>query len=241
MNNADHLLRHFDNRFVHFIYSLSIFTPVMMMAIIIVVGQITPDYNPVSETISQMGARERPYSVVLNSSYIIYGMIIIGIVYSLYRKLFHTNMIKTLAVLLVIHAVGSIFLAVFPDKPDTSGGYFSENIIHNTFSGISYIALLLGILIYSMAALKVKSTKIIAIAGIAVVSINLAMPLINVVNYLNEISGILQRFFIFCSFSWIIVLSILLYRRLLLNRYVCTIDVKILQPSPLPCRKQKAT
>jgi hypothetical membrane protein len=200
----------------------------MMMVIIVIVGQITPDYSPISETISQMGARERPYSIILNSSYILYGTTIIYIVYSLYRRLFHTTMINTLAVFLIMHAIGSIFLAVFPDKTDTSGGYFSENIIHNTFSGISYITLLLAILIYSIANIKAKNKKSIAIVGILVVSINLVMPLINIVSYFDEISGMLQRLFIFCSFSWIIITSIILYKRNYLKNSVYPVDSKTL-------------
>lgn len=237
MNNIDCMLRQFDNRLINYMCFLGIFSLVMMMAIIITVGQITPDYSPVSDTISQMGARDRPYSIVLNSGYIIYGTIIIGIIYNIYRRLYHTTKINILAVLLILHAFGSIFLAVFPDKPDTTGVYFSENIIHNTFSGISYITVVLAILVYSITALKVRTTKIIAIAGIAVVFINLAMPLINVVSYFKEISGMLQRFFIFCSFSWVIIMSLLLYRNLLLSRATDHIDVKNPHSLVLPCRK----
>ena len=234
MNNTGSLPRQFSNRLTNIIFLLGIFAPIMMMASIMIVGQITPDYSPVSETISLMGAQEQPYSIVLNSSYIIYGSIIISIACNLYKGLYHSAMVKTLSILLFIHAVGSIFLAVFPDKPCTSGGYFSENIVHNTFSGISYVALLMGILVYSMSAVRGKTTKIIAIAGIAVVSINLAMPLINVVSYFKEIAGLLQRFFIFCSFSWVILTSILLYRRLLLSYPESSNDAKFLRPLLLP-------
>lgn len=234
MSKISYLNRQLDFKFISFIFYLGILAQVMMMVIIITVGQITPDYSPISETISQMGARERPYSIILNSSYILYGTIIICIVYSLYRRLFHTTMINTLAVFMIMHAIGSIFLAVFPDKTDTSGGYFSENIIHNTFSGISYITLLLTILTYSIATIKVKNTKSIAIAGILVVSINLVMPLINVVSYFEEISGMLQRLFIFCSFSWIIVNSIILYKRNYFKNPVYPVDKKtLISRSPL--------
>jgi hypothetical membrane protein len=234
MSKISYLNRQLDFKFISFIFYLGILAQVMMMVIIITVGQITPNYSPISETISQMGARERPYSIILNSSYILYGTIIIYIVYSLYRRLFHTTMINTLAVFMIMHAIGSIFLAVFPDKTDTSGGYFSENIIHNTFSGISYITLLLTILIYSIATIKVKNTKSIAIAGISVVSINLVMPLINVVSYFEEISGMLQRLIIFCSFSWIIVNSIILYKRNYFKNPVYPVDKKtLISGSPL--------
>ena len=217
INNTGYVVRTYNKKFINFVFFLSMFAILMMMSIIITVGQITPDYSPVSDTISRMGAEIAPYSDILNTGYIIYGIIIIVIVYNLYTRLDHTKIIKLSVILLLLHAFGSIFLAVFPDKPDIPGGYWTANIIHNTFSGMFYASLLLGIIVYSLKALNNKTTRGIAIFGFTLVTINTIMPFINVVSYLTEISGLLQRFLLFLSYFWVVLASSILYRRALLD------------------------
>ncbi len=226
MNNTAYLPRTLDNdRSSNLVFLLGLLVPIMMMAVIIIVGQITPNYSPVADTISQMGARKQPYSIILNSAYIIYGIVIITIAYKLYKRLNHSTLVRALLILMFIHACGSICLAVFPDKPDTPGVFVTNNTIHNIFSGISYVSLVLGILFYSVSTLRQKTTKIIGIIGVAVVVINLLMPMINLFIYLREIAGLLQRFLIFCSFSWVVLTSTLLYKRILLDQTVSSTDV----------------
>ncbi len=237
MNNSSHLSTQFENsRFTSIALLLCILAPMAIMAIIIIVGQITPDYDPVSDTISLMGAREKPYSFILNTGYVIYGALICTAAYSLYKGVKHSSLTKTLVVLLIIHAFGSICLAIFPDKPGATGGFFTANIIHNTFSGISHVALLSGILVYSISNLRRKTARIIAIIGIAIVVINIIMPLINVFSPLKDIAGLSQRFFIFCSFSWVILTSTLLYRSVLSNQAKDSMDdIKTTSLASTPC------
>ena len=217
INNTGYVERTYNKKFIKFVFFLSMFAILMMMSIIITVGQITPDYSPVSDTISRMGAEIAPYSDILNTGYIVYGIIIIVIAYNLYTRLDHTKIIKLSVILLLLHAFGSIFLAVFPDNPDIPGGYWTANIIHNTFSGMFYASLLLGIIVYSLKALSNKTTRGIAIFGFTLVTINTIMPFINVVSYSKEISGLLQRFLLFLSYFWVVLTSSILYRRVWLK------------------------
>ncbi len=217
INDADYIARTNDKKIISFAYILGIFAIIMMSSIIITVGQITPDYNPISDTISRMGAKIAPYSSVLNSGYIIYGTIILIIAFNLHTRLAYTNPIKLSIILLLLHAFGSIFLAVFPDKPDIPGGYFTANIVHNIFSGMFYVSMLLGIFIYSLKSLIDNKTKGIALFGIFLVTINIIMPFINVVSYFKEISGLLQRSLLFLSYFWVVITSSLTYKRIMLN------------------------
>jgi hypothetical membrane protein len=215
MNNTAFLAGTIDkDRFNKIVLSLSLLVPILMMAVIIIVGQITPNYSPITNSISQMGAWIQPYSVILNSAYIIYGILIITIAYILSKNLPHSTLVRALLTLLVIHALGSICLALFPDKLDTPG-VLVDNTIHNIFSGVSYVSLLLGILFHSIYALRQKTIMIVGIAGILVVVINFIMPMINLFSYLREIGGLLQRLLIFCSFSWIVLASAIMYKKTL--------------------------
>jgi hypothetical membrane protein len=225
-NNKCNIAKAHDRKIISLVYILGIFAIIMMSSIIITVGQITPDYNSISDTISRMGARIAPYSSILNTGYIIYGIIILVIAYNLYIKLTYKKLTKLPIILLLLHAFGSIFLAVFPDKPDIPGGYFTANIIHNTFSGMFYASMLLGIIVYSIKFLKDNKMRSIALFGIILVTFNIIMPFINVFSYLKEISGLLQRSLLFLSYFWVVLTWSIIYKRAVSDHSVRFLGVK---------------
>ncbi len=200
------------DRIARFLLLFGVFAPITMMVIIIVVGQITPDYNPISDTISQLGTPSSPYSLVMNSSYVIFGILVGVTAYGFYRRLHYAAMAKTLAILLGIHAIGIVLLMVFPDSPDFTGKHFTDDMLHNAFSAISYSALLVGILVFTRIARHEQALKVTIILGLVVIILNLPLPVINMFGPFKPISGLLQRSFIASSFSWLAVTSLLLYK-----------------------------
>jgi hypothetical membrane protein len=202
--NSDRIGRH--------LLLCGVFAPIIMMAIIIIVGQITPHYSPVSDTISQMGTPESPYAPVLNCGFVIYSVLIGLTAYGFHRRLRYAAMGKTLVILLGIHAIGIILLMVFPDTLDFPGKHFTDDILHNVFSAIAYPALLVGMLVFTGIARQEKALRITAIMGLAVVFLNLPMPFINMFDSLRPISGLLQRLFMASSFLWLALTSLYLYK-----------------------------
>ncbi len=204
-----------------FLLFCGVFAPIMMMVIIIIAGQITPDYNPISDTVSQMGAPERPYSRVLNGGYVIYGILIGVAAYGLCRSMSFTLTAKRLAILLSIHAMGTMLLGFFPDSLDLASKHFTDDIIHNTISVISCLPLLIGILIFRRIARQEKALRVAGILGLVVIAINLPMPIITIFEPLKPISGLLQRLLSGGAFSWLTLTFILLYRKCfrLQNKY----------------------
>lgn len=191
-----------------------VFTPIMLAILVIVLGQITPDYNPFTDTISQLGTQDKSYSTVINASFVIYGVLIGGATYGFYRILRHIPMAKILAVLLSVYSIGIISLAIFPDSPSSQNTHVSADLLHNTFSAISYLALLIGMLVTAKIAQIEKALKPIAFIGIAVVVFNLPLPAIIVFDPFEPIGGLLQRLFVASSLLWLILTSLFLYKRL---------------------------
>jgi hypothetical membrane protein len=192
-----------------FLLLCGVLAPVMMLVIIIVVGKITPDYNPVSDTISQMGIPGQPYAMVLHGGYIFYGLLMGTAAYGLYRSLNFTRQAKGLAVLIGIHAAGIMLLAVFPDSRDSP----LKHIIHDVISTISYLPLIISVLIARGIARREKALKVVGILGLAVIAINLPMPVINMVEPFKQVSGLIQRLLSASSFSWLTLVFLLLYRK----------------------------
>lgn len=204
-----------DGRITRFLLLCGVLAPIMLASVIFIVGLITPDYNPVSDTISQSGTPNNPYSIVLNAGLIVYGALICGVAGGFYRRLRYVPIARVLLVLLIIHGVGSILMAVFPDSLDFPGKHFTEDILHNIFSAVSYSALLIGMLVFAKIARHDKALKAVAILGLAVVVLNLPLPLLNVFDPFKPISGLLQRLFTASSFLWLILTSLSLYKKTL--------------------------
>jgi len=181
----------------------------MMMVIILVIGQITPDYNPISDSISRMGTPDKPYAVVLHGSYFIYGVLMGMAAYGLYQTMGCTDNAKRLAMLLGIHAIGTVLLAVFPDSVNLP----LKHIIHDVMSVTCYLPLLLGILISRGIARQERTLKVTGILGLVIIIINLPMPVINMIDPLKSIGGLLQRLLSGSSFFWLTLTFFLLYRK----------------------------
>ena len=176
-------------------------------------GQISPNYDPVGDTISQMGASSNPYAAILNNSYVLYGLLMCCAAYGFYLRLNYSTLARTLAVFLVIHAVASIFLAAFPDSPDFPGKLFTEDLLHNSFSAIVSLTLLACILVFFKISRQEKALKVAATFGIIVIFVSLPLPIANIFEPFKSISGLLQRVIIGSSFVWIGITSLLLIRK----------------------------
>jgi hypothetical membrane protein len=200
------------DRISRFLLLLGVLAPITMMVVVIVVGQITPDYNPISDTISQMGTPNSPYSSVLNNSFIIYGALICATAYGFHRRLRNTVMGNALVILLAIHAIGTILLAVFPDSPEFVGKHFTDDILHNALSGVSYPALLMGMLVFARIARREKVLRVIATIGLAIVILNLPMPFITMFGPFRSMGGLIQRLFMAGAFLWLAFTSLFLFK-----------------------------
>ena len=182
--------------------------PIIMGVVIFVVGQLTPDYNQVSGSISQMGTPDRPYAWLLHAGYYVYGILMAVAAYGLSRTIGSAPRANSLAMLLGIHAFGMILLAIFPDSVTST----FKHIVHDIMSATAYLPLIIGIIISRRIARHEVALKVAGIIGIFIIIINLPMPIIYMVSPLASIGGLLQRILSGCSFFWITLTFFLLYK-----------------------------
>lgn len=185
-----------------------VLAPIIIGVVIIVVGQLTPDYNQISDSISRMGTPDRPYAWLLHGGYYAYGILMGIAAYGLSRTISSAPRANILAMLLGIHAFGTILLAIFPDSVNST----FRHIVHDVMSVTSYLPLLIAILISRRIARHELTLKVAGFLGIFIIIINLPMPVINMVGPLASIGGLLQRILSGCSFFWLTLTFFLLYR-----------------------------
>ena len=196
--------------------------PIIMGVVIIVVGQLTPDYNQISDSISRMGTPDRPYAWLLHDGYYIYGILMAIAAYGLSRTIGSAPGANRLAMLLGIHAFGMMLLAIFPDSVNST----FKHIVHDIMSTTAYLPLIIGIFISRRIARYEVTLKVAGIIGIFIIIINLPMPIINMVGPLASIGGLLQRILSGFSFFWLTLTFFLLYKNRLSIEYRMK-DVKV--------------
>jgi len=192
-----------------FLLFCGVLAPIIMGVVIIVVGQLTSDYNQVSDSISLMGTADKPYAWFLHGGYYIYGILMGIAAYGLSRTIGPAPNTNSLAILLGIHAFGTVLLAVFPDSIDST----LKHVVHDIMSTISYLPLLIGIFVTRSIARTEITLRVVGILGIFIITINLPMPVINMFSPLAVIGGLLQRVLAGCTYFWIMLMFLLLYRK----------------------------
>ena len=203
-----------ENRY-RFLLFCGVLAPVVMGLMIIIIGKLTPDYSQVSESISRMGTTDKPYAWLLHNGYYVYGVLIGLATYGLNRTLGSTPNTNKLTVLLGTHAFGMVLLAVFPDSINST----LKHVVHDIMSTIAYLPLLIGIFVTRSIARTEMTLKVVGILGIFIIAINLPMPVINMFSPLAVIGGLLQRILAGCTYFWIMLMFLLLYRKRRSVRY----------------------
>ena len=196
-----------DSKYRLFLFC-GVLAPMILGVVIIVVGQLTPNYNQVSESISRMGTPDKPYAWLLHGSYYFYGILIGIAACGLNRTIGSISKTNILAILLGIHACGMMLLAVFPDSINST----FKHITHDIMSVITYLPLIIAIFISRRIARHELTLRVVGVLGIFIIIINLPMPIINLVSPLASIGGLLQRLLSGCSFFWLSLTFFLLYR-----------------------------
>jgi len=191
-----------------FLFS-GIISPVILGITVLVVGYITPGYNPISDSVSLMGTPEQPYAWLLSSGYWIYGVLMCFAAYGLNRIFINVPQIKQLSALLGIHALGTILLAVFPDSTTS----FYREMLHNFVSGIAYVPLLAMIYIFRNLTRDNSSFGRLRAFGLLVLIINIPLPFVHMTEPLSSIGGLLQRVLCACSFAWLRYALFNLYKK----------------------------
>jgi hypothetical membrane protein len=170
--------------------------PAALMAVVIVLGQTTPDYSPVSQTISTMGMPGRRYALVLNGSYALYGVAMGLAAFGLFRSTILPQISRRGAVLLAVHAVGTVLLGVFADSSTS----LARHVAHDVVSAVSYLPLLGIILVFHSAARRLRALMLVGIVGLLVVALNVPMP---TVTLFHPYSGLLQRVLAGPAYCWL--------------------------------------
>ena len=191
--------------------SFGIVYPILMMIIYFVLGMIRPDYNPLTQTISELGVIGTSTALLASICFIINGLMIILFALGLYFTLKEQKGALIGPLLMILDGIfdwmGS---GIFP---------VDETLIPVTFSGmihliVSVIGLGMMILAPFFIARSLKENeselyKLTLIFGIIIIITN---SLFLAFTFFNILIGLFQRIAIGIYSAWIFILAVIYFK-----------------------------
>jgi len=183
--------------------------PLVMVVFIITAALVTPGYSHLSETVSQLGAQGRPHPEVMNAGFIIYGLLINGFAYSLYRRLERHTGAKTVWLLLGIYGTGVLLSGIFQDDSKALGTVATmQGTMHSVFAMIGFFALVIGMVVFARIVYLNPAWRGFMQFSIAIAVLNLVLSLMFLIEVFGPVEGLLQRAFYAISLVWVEVVSL---------------------------------
>ena len=186
-----------------------VMAPPLLGVFMILATALNPGYSNISETVSQLGIQGRPHPEVMNAGFIVYGLLNNGFAYGLYRRLDKTKGAKLVWLMLAVHGVSMILIGIFQANPSTFETVSAlEDTMHHVFAQLGYWSFTAGILIFGRTVRFKSSWRGFRQFSIAVAVFNLLSGIVFMMEFSEQIEGLLQRSFYAVSLIWIEIVSV---------------------------------
>ena len=170
---------------------------------------ITPGYDHIENTISQLSAVGAPHPEWMNAGFISYGILMIGLSFAVRQCLAPRTGTRIVWLAIIIHGVGVILTALFPyNAAITEGMHSLKDASHHLASIAACVAFIIGMLIMARMVSGEsawRTTVIISFFAVSVVTVLFVLSLFPIA---REFEGALQRASAFAMIIYIEALSI---------------------------------
>lgn len=181
-----------------------VLAPPLLAIFFISAGVVTPNFSFISETISQLGARGMPYPGVMNSGFIVCGVLLNLFAVGLYLRLGRSFMAKAVWFLLAIEGICIVLSGVFrTDYLGLGTAFSAEGTLHLIFSLIAFFVLPITIAMFLWIAYRRPAWRGLTKISITVLVLNLLLFLVFLTVGADRIDGVLELSFFGISLIWL--------------------------------------
>ena len=190
-----------------------IIAPILFSIQLIIIGFYHPNYNHITQYMSELGAINAPYASIVNTGFSIGGILILLFSYGLYKEL---NEKKTILKLIGSSLVGisglSFFLiGFFPCDPNCIN-VSTIGIIHSNLSNAAQIPLIFAPLFLLSTFKKDKKWQTIYFYSIITISLGIIFFIIYKYYIFEGYTGLFQRISFGIPLFWVEMTGIKIYR-----------------------------
>lgn len=198
-----------DDRVSRWLLLCGVIAQPVVVVFVIAASLVTPGYSHLSETVSQLGIHGRPHPEVMNTGFIIYGLLINGFAYGLYRRLGRHTGAKAVWLLLGIFGTGILLSGIFQDDPRALSAVTTmEGALHPIFAVIAFLAVVIGVVVFARIVYLNPAWRGFMPFSVAIVVLNLVLSVMFLIEALDPVHGLIQRCLFAISMVWIEAVSL---------------------------------
>jgi len=182
--------------------------PILFAIFSMALGYLWPGYNPLSQTISELGPTNAPTVKLQALNFAILGILTVIFAFGLdiYERRFRST-----SVLIGMYGLGTLLVAGLPCDPGCSfKGTSLVQTAHSLDALISFIVLAIAPLFFSRSSKAVPSWTKTSVWSLRVAILSIPMLsayLVITVLSLSPDIGLVQRIFLGLLFAWIIMIG----------------------------------
>lgn len=183
--------------------------PVIFGISVLVIGYLTPGYNPVTQVMSELGIPGEPYAAVMNvMAFGLVGILLMGFSYAVHRA-FRPRWQVTLGSAMVAGAGLSFFAMAFFHCDQGCMGTTPAGSLHLLFGLVAVVAALVAAL--TLSSVMRQETGWGGTWQYSLVTAILVLAILPVFLSLQDLAGLLQRIMVGIIFLWTEVLAIRIF------------------------------
>lgn len=189
--------------------------PVLFAIVVVICAELRPDYNHISQFISELGEAGGPDAALMNyAGFMVPGFLILLSGLGLAGRLPRSTLTVAGSFLVALFGAGVFAAGVFscdpgclPENPSREG------FLHNLVSLIAFVAMIAGVAVLGFQFRRMPGWHRFAgysfVTTVAAAALLVGMVTVSAV---TPVIGLIQRFFLGVLFLWLVLVAIRVYR-----------------------------
>jgi hypothetical membrane protein len=191
-----------------------VLAPLALAGFVIAAALLTDDYSGLSDTISQLGIHESPHPLVMNTGFVLCGLLLFGFAFGLHSRLGRGVGARVVRVLLTVGGIGVVLAGVLHADRDVPGAARTlEGDLHNAVAGVAYVALLIVMATFAVVVRRRPSLRGYATMSLAVLAMSVVLLLVYASGAAEPVEGALQLSLFGVTLVWLEAVALRALRR----------------------------
>jgi hypothetical membrane protein len=182
--------------------------PALLLLLYIIASFFNPGFDHVSKTVSQLGVNSSNFPWVIDSAFILFGVLIVPLASGLYLRFRRHFMAKLLWLAMVLCGAGAILSGVFhAEKEMIDNLPLLEGMLHIMFASLAILSLAVGMLAAADIFQRYQAWRGFVWPSVVISAAVLVGTMLFSQEILSSWNGLIERVFYTLALGWVWVIA----------------------------------
>ena len=183
--------------------------PALLLSFYVAASVLNPGFNHIRRTVSRLGVEGVAHPEVMNSGFIVFGVVMLLFSFGLYMRFGPYFMAKLLWLMLSLCGIGVLMVGVFHADPlGFSGPRSFESILHSVFASLSILSLEMGMLAAAYIFQRYPAWRGFVTPSVLLAAVILLFVVLFMAGFVDRWAGLCERLFYTIAFGWICLVGL---------------------------------